>query len=345
MFQKFNLRKKINYTIMILKLTLFLVVVLSAIYFVNDPEKGSFIWALGLIAIISIILLHTLSKMFDKLLDEHMLNTINNNSLLSSNIVSAVMTQSEFTDKNEATFNEITQNVDKLKIEAYTTKDIAQSVVDKYQKILSTSAKEENFAKEGLEKMHNIKQKIQIIAETIADLTEQVQSITNNMGVVEDIAEQTNMLALNAAVEAARAGEHGKGFAIVASEIRKLADESKHATTKVNKLVREIQNSTASTVMASEDGVKEVESGVSIITKICDNVDELKENINISIEEANRILNALNIQFGDAERVSQTTQIVNKEIKDMNSSMKEKIQVVQNILNNTLKTQAEIIEK
>ena len=345
MFQKFNLRKKINYTIMFLKLTLFLVVVMSAIYFVNDPEKGSFVWILGLVAIISIILLHALSKMFDKLLDEHMLNTINNNSLLSSNIVSAVMTQSEFTDRNESTFNEITKDVDKLKIEAYTTKDIAQSVVDKYQKILSSSAKEENFARESLEKMYSVKQKIQIIAETVAELTEQVQAITSNMGVVEDIAEQTNMLALNAAVEAARAGEHGKGFAIVASEIRKLADESKQATTKVNKLVREIQNSTVSTVMASEEGTKEVENGVSVVIKICDNVTELKENIKTSIEEANKIINALNTQFGDAERVSQTTQTVNKEIKDMNSSMKEKIQVVQNILDNTLKTHAEIIEK
>ena len=347
MFQKFNLKRKIDFTIMILKLTLFLLVVLSAAYFYYNynGENEVFTPVLGVVAIISIILLHALSKMFDKLLNYHMRNTINNNSLLSSNIISAVLTQSEFTDKNELTMGEIAKNVDKLKIEAYTTKDIAQSVIEKSQKILSTSAKEENFAKEGLEKMYTIKQKIQVIAELILELSEQIHHISNNLGIVEDIAEQTNMLALNAAVEAARAGENGKGFAIVASEIRKLADESKQATTKISELVRDVQNATNSTVMASEEGSKEIENGVALTIKICENVTELKNNINQSIEEVYKIISALNTQFGEAEQVSQTTQNVNKEMKDMSNTLKEKIQLVQDILNSTNQTSAEIVEK
>ena len=112
--------------------------------------------------------------------------------------------------------------------------------------------------------MLTLKQKVQIIAELILELSDYIQQIGNTVGIVEDIAEQTNMLALNAAVEAARAGEHGKGFAVVAGEIRKLADESKQATTKISSLINEIEQATNSTVMATEEGTKEIESGVNL---------------------------------------------------------------------------------
>jgi len=340
MFSSINLRSKINVTIMVLKIALFALVLLCAFVFNNTGMN--FINVLGFVALISILLLHALSVMFDKLLNDYMRNTIDNNTLLSSNIINAFLLQSEFSNKNVKLLENITHSVDKLKIEAYSTKDIAQSVVEKSQKIVMTSSKEETFAKESFEKMNLIKQKIQIISELILELTEQVQHITSNLGVVEDIAEQTNMLALNAAVEAARAGEHGKGFAIVASEIRKLADESKQATTKINELVRDIQNSTSSTVMAAEEGSKEIENGVNIVLKITDNINELKNNINITVDEVYKILNALNTQFASAERISQETQNVNKDIKDMNSALTEKIQVVKNVLTSTNQTKLDV---
>ena len=92
--------------------------------------------------------------------------------------------------------------------------------------------------------------------------------MSNLDSIIQNIAEQTNMLALNATVEAARAGEHGKGFAVVASEIRKLADESKQAITKITSLTSNIQYTTNSTVMATEEGSKEIENGVNLTIKI-----------------------------------------------------------------------------
>ncbi|MGD1717232.1 methyl-accepting chemotaxis protein [Dapis sp. BLCC M172] len=92
------------------------------------------------------------------------------------------------------------------------------------------------------------------MAQQITRLSEQTNQIGNISQLVGDLANQTNMLALNAAVEAVRAGEHGKGFGVVASEIRKLADESRKSAEKIYTLVADIQTSINSTVLATEAG-------------------------------------------------------------------------------------------
>lgn len=149
---------------------------------------------------------------------------------------------------------------DSLNMSKNTEKQIGQSI--------SFSEKERDFISANVEKMLVLRQKIQMIAELILELSEHSQQIGNTISVVDDIAEQTNMLALNAAVEAARAGEHGKGFAVVAGEIRKLADESKQAITKITSLTSNIQYTTNSTVMATEEGTKEIESVVRDINTL-----------------------------------------------------------------------------
>lgn len=149
---------------------------------------------------------------------------------------------------------------DSLALSKNTEKQIGQSI--------NFSQKERDFISANAEKMLVLRQKIQMIAELILELSEHSQQIGSTISVVDDIAEQTNMLALNAAVEAARAGEHGKGFAVVAGEIRKLADESKQAITKITSLTSNIQYTTNSTVMATEEGTKEIEAVVRDINTL-----------------------------------------------------------------------------
>ena len=160
-----------------------------------------------------------------------------------------------------------------------------------------------------------LRQKIQMIAELILELSEHTQQIGNTISVVDDIAEQTNMLALNAAVEAARAGEHGKGFAVVAGEIRKLADESKQAITKITSLTSNIQYTTNSTVMATEEGSKEIETVVKDINLVSSNSETLLslignvleslEILNQNAEKQSDIIEKLNIIDEENKTISE----------------------------------------
>lgn len=98
--------------------------------------------------------------------------------------------------------------------------------------------------------------------EKLANSSKQIADIT---ALISGIAAQTNLLALNAAIEAARAGEHGKGFAVVADEVRKLAEQSAEAATQISSLIGENQSNIDNAVSAMENGVKDVEKGISVV--------------------------------------------------------------------------------
>lgn len=155
---------------------------------------------------------------------------------------------------------------------------------------------EKDLIKSNADKLTGLKQRIQIIADLILELNEYNQQIISNVGIVENIAEQTNMLALNATVEAARAGEHGKGFSVVAGEIRKLADEAKIAANKISSLINEVQTVTHSTVMATEEGTKEIEvvlqtaqTADETFNDIMNTVKSISENVKIITSDTQKI--------------------------------------------------------
>jgi methyl-accepting chemotaxis protein len=119
---------------------------------------------------------------------------------------------------------------------------------------------------ETLSRMRAIAQAVGGTAKQIQELGKRSDQIGQIIGVIDDIADQTNLLALNAAIEAARAGEQGRGFAVVADEVRKLAERTSTATKEITDMIRNIQVETKNAVGAMLAGTKEVELGVESTT-------------------------------------------------------------------------------
>lgn len=231
-------------------------------------------------------------------------------------ILEVTVSQKNEISKYKQTFLTAANNVEKLKSLSFALKQNAKEILYKVNQSLKNVEIEQKPVQANIDKMIVLKQRIQIIAELILELSEYIQQIGSIIGLVEDIAEQTNMLALNAAVEAARAGEHGKGFAVVAGEIRKLADESKQATTKIASLINDIQHTTNSTVMATEEGSKEIESGVKLAGNI-------EENFNVLNNTLNSLMKFIeNVSFNSENQEKLSGDIV-KDIKENVNDLSE----------------------
>lgn len=183
----------------------------------------------------------------------------------TSSEIAATIEQHERTAMHQsAAVHETTATMDELDASFTHTADMAQTAADRARQAVTVADSGIQTVRQTLDGMIELKEKVGVIAEQILMLSEQTSQIGTITRVVGDLANQTNMLALNAAVEAARAGEHGKGFGVVASEIRKLADESKKSAERINVLVEQIQRATNSTVMATEEGSKTVDQGIKL---------------------------------------------------------------------------------
>jgi methyl-accepting chemotaxis protein len=107
-----------------------------------------------------------------------------------------------------------------------------------------------------------IRDQMDSIRETVLELSERAQAIENIMSTVQDLSDQSHLLAVNASIEAARAGEYGKGFSVVAQEIKALADQSKGSTGQIKTILEDIRRRINSVVISSEQGSREVQTGV-----------------------------------------------------------------------------------
>ncbi|GEM_PF-2889541 len=110
--------------------------------------------------------------------------------------------------------------------------------------------------------MQRVKEKVSIAADKVREMGSRSEEIGNIVLTIEDVAAQTNLLALNAAIEAARAGEHGKGFAVVADEVRRLAERASAATKEIGNLIKEVQKSIAESTGATAESEQEIIQGV-----------------------------------------------------------------------------------
>ena len=155
----------------------------------------------------------------------------------------------------------------------------------------------------SVESMDTIAERVDSIATRALSLGEKSHEIGRILDVIDDLADQTNLLALNAAIEAARAGEHGRGFAVVASEVRKLAERSQESAGQIQAIVGEIQAETNSTIIASEEGAKEVRAGTQLARGVVDALERISGMVDETTTAAKEISIATQQQRSASDQV------------------------------------------
>jgi len=213
----------------------------------------------------------------------------------TTEIATTIEQQERAAIQQASSVNQTTTAMDELGASSRQSAEQAQASAAGAQQVLLLV---DGRSYERQNKESSLREKVGDIANQILHLSEQTNQIGMISTLVSDLASQTNMLALNAAVEAVRAGEHGKGFAVVAAEIRKLADQSKTSAEKINGLVADIQKSTNSTVMVTNEGTRTVEDIVDAMKTITLNGQQIALTSNqqaIAVQQVVEAMNSLNI--------------------------------------------------
>lgn len=164
------------------------------------------------------------------------------------------------------------------------------------------------------EVMLRIAGKVKDSANSVESLGSRSDQIGVIIGTIEDIADQTNLLALNAAIEAARAGEHGRGFAVVADEVRALAERTTAATREIGEMIRGIQNETREAVETMEESVREVETGSSEAGRSGEALQSIRDQVSAVAMQVSQMATAAEQQTATTAEISnnilQITQVV-----------------------------------
>lgn len=235
-----------------------------------------------------------------------------NLSTASTDILNTTGSQAAAAQQQATAISEVTSTLSELRQTSIQAQEKAESVIAESNRSMEASKVGAQSVEAAIQGMREIREQVEAIAQKIVSLSEQTQQIGDIITSVNEIAEQSKLLALNAAIEAARAGEHGKGFSVVATEIRSLADQSKQATARVRKILGDIQAATNSAVIVTEKGTKKVETGVSLANRAGESIHLLGRSIEESAAAARLIANSARQQSQGVQQVSEAMTAINQ---------------------------------
>lgn len=172
--------------------------------------------------------------------------------------------------------------------------------------------------------MENIAQRVNVSSQTVEGLGKRSDQIGAIVNTIQDIADQTNLLALNAAIEAARAGEQGRGFAVVADEVRALAERTTKATKEIAAMIKAIQSETQSAVNSMSEGVDEVKRGTVETARSGEALEDILNKINELTMQISQVATAAEEQTATTQEITNNiqmiTDVVNRNVENSHST-------------------------
>ena len=212
-------------------------------------------------------------------------------------------------EEMNATVLEVAQNAGLAADSADSSKDKAELGSSKVSDLVASINNVSNLSDE--------------MKESLAELGKNADGIGTIMNVINDIADQTNLLALNAAIEAARAGEAGRGFAVVADEVRKLAEKTMQATKEVENVITAIQNSSSQNIRCMDDTTKAVDQSMGLAQEAGESLVEIVSFVEITSDQVRSIATASEQQSASSEEINRAMDDINNIAMEISSDMEQ----------------------
>lgn len=258
-------------------------------------------------------------------------STVQSLASTATEILAGTSQQASSMREQSTAVAETVTTVDEVLQTASQAAERAKTVADSAMHAADVGATGKQSVMNTLSMMEEVKDQTATIAETILSLSERAQTIGEIIAAVNEITERSNLLALNAAIEASRAGEHGRGFSVVASEIKSLADQSKKATAQVRQILGDIQKSTNTAVLVTEQGTKSVHQAIRAANESGETISSLVETMDAAARAATQIAASASQQATGMSQIHQAMAHINEASNQSLAATRQSEQAAQDL--------------